>query len=44
MSTYTIEHAKSGRATCKKCKNKIAKGELRIGTHADLGDDKIMTK
>mmetsp|Transcript_23641 Transcript_23641/g.35163 ORF Transcript_23641/g.35163 Transcript_23641/m.35163 type:complete len:458 (-) Transcript_23641:1161-2534(-) len=42
MSTYTIENAKSGRATCKKCKEKIGKGELRIGTHADLGD-KVMS-
>uniref|UniRef100_A0A7S1B6B7 PARP-type domain-containing protein n=1 Tax=Corethron hystrix TaxID=216773 RepID=A0A7S1B6B7_9STRA len=28
---YHIEKAKSGRATCKKCKLKIGKGEIRIG-------------
>ena len=28
---YTIEYAKSGAATCKKSKEKIPKGELRIG-------------
>lgn len=43
MATYTIEYAKSGRASCKKCKTKIAKGELRIGTHSEL-DDKTFTK
>ncbi len=43
MSTFTIENAKSGRAACKKCKGKIGKGDLRIGTHSDLGD-KVMTK
>lgn len=29
-STYHIENAKSGRSACKKCKEVIAKGELRI--------------
>ena len=29
---YHIEHAASGRAKCKKCKDAIAKGELRIAT------------
>ena len=38
MSTYSIEEAKSGRAKCKKCKEKIAKGALRIGAHAG-GDE-----
>jgi hypothetical protein len=28
---HTIEAAKSGRASCRKCKEKIAKGELRFG-------------
>jgi len=29
---YHIEHAASGRSKCKKCKDTIAKGELRIAT------------
>ena len=29
--TFTIEYAKSGRSTCKKCKEKIAQDSLRIG-------------
>lgn len=33
-TTYHIEHASSGRAKCKKCKEQIAKGELRIATNA----------
>jgi PHP family Zn ribbon phosphoesterase len=31
-TTYHIESAASGRAKCKKCKEPIAKGELRIAT------------
>ena len=31
----SIEHAKSGRATCKCCREKIAKGELRIGFNSE---------
>ena len=33
-TTYSIEAAKSSQASCKKCKEKITKGELRIGIHA----------
>jgi len=33
-TTYHIENASSGRAKCKKCKEQIAKGELRIATNA----------
>lgn len=29
---YHVENAASGRAKCKKCKETIAKGELRIAT------------
>lgn len=29
--TFMIEHAKSGRAKCRKCGEKISKGEIRIG-------------
>ena len=38
--TYIIEPAKSSRAKCKKCKEVIQKGELRIGdeTPAPSGD------
>jgi len=32
------QFAKSARSTCKKCKDKIAKGDKRIGTHSDTGD------
>jgi hypothetical protein len=31
MAEYVLETAKSGRAECKKCNFKIAKGELRVG-------------
>ncbi|KAJ1495699.1 hypothetical protein T484DRAFT_1761705, partial [Baffinella frigidus] len=31
---FTVEYAKSGRAGCKSCKNKIDKDELRIGKMA----------
>jgi len=30
--SYSVEHAKSGRSTCKKCQSKIEKGAIRIGT------------
>lgn len=38
--TYIIEPAKSSRSKCKKCKEPIEKGELRIGdeTPAAQGD------
>jgi len=42
MSTYHIEHAKSGRASCKKCKGKLEKGELRIGI-SSMREDYSMT-
>ena len=38
MPTYTLEEAKSGRAGCRKCKDKIAKGDLRIGSHTEVDD------
>ena len=31
-TTYCIEYAKSSRATCKGCKTKIDKSQVRIGT------------
>lgn len=39
IPTYVIEIAKSGRAECRKCENKIGKNELRIGviTEGDWG-------
>merc|ERR1719276_30398 len=30
-STYIVEYAKTARATCKRCNERIKKGELRIG-------------
>ncbi len=33
-STHKIENAKSGRSKCKRCKELIANGELRIVTNA----------
>lgn len=33
-TTYILENAPSGRAKCKKCKETIAKGELRIATNS----------
>jgi len=38
MVTYSLEEAKSGRAGCRKCKEKIGKGDLRIGTHTEVDD------
>jgi len=38
ISGYVLELAKSGRASCKGCKEKIAKGGLRIGTESDNGE------
>jgi poly [ADP-ribose] polymerase len=32
---HIIESAKSGRAACRKCKKKIAKGELRLGVEIE---------
>jgi len=33
-TTFSIERAPSGKASCKKCKEKILKDEFRIGTHS----------
>jgi hypothetical protein len=38
MTTYLIEYAKSARSTCKGCKLKIEKSELRCGNSVDTGD------
>jgi len=37
-TSYSVEHAKSGRAKCKRCKEPIAKDSLRIGSSYDRGD------
>lgn len=42
-TTFTIELAKTGRAACKKCKEKIAKDDLRIGKEAPGPGDYTMT-
>mmetsp|Transcript_15082 Transcript_15082/g.24994 ORF Transcript_15082/g.24994 Transcript_15082/m.24994 type:complete len:411 (+) Transcript_15082:65-1297(+) len=42
MATYSVEPAKSGRASCKKCKSKIEKDDLRVGTHRVSADDIMM--
>lgn len=45
MATYQLEHAKSGRASCKKCKEKIEKRHLRVGIMTDVpGEEYKMTK
>jgi len=38
MTKYSIEHSKSGRSKCKKCKEPLKKGELRIGVETEAGD------
>lgn len=43
MATYNVEPAKSGRSSCKKCKEKIEKDEIRIGTNRTTADDIVMT-
>eukprot|EP00483_Globobulimina_turgida_P000571 UN00571 len=37
--SFSVEHAKSGRAKCKKCAEKIQKDSLRMGTHSESSDD-----
>lgn len=38
MSTYQLEKVHSGRATCKKCKEKITKEEIRMGVIVTAND------
>ena len=40
-SSFVLEYAKSGRASCKKCKEKILKGELRIQRISEANDMKM---
>ena len=35
---YVLENAKTGRSSCKGCKEKIPKGALRVGTESDNGE------
>jgi len=35
---YVLEKAKTGRSSCKGCKEKIPKGALRVGTESDNGE------
>ena len=35
---YVIEHARSGRSACRKCKEKIAQGDVRVGAISDNGE------
>eukprot|EP01083_Nonionella_stella_P041413 112283_1 len=37
--TFSVEHARSGRSTCKCCMQKIAKSVIRMGTHQESLDD-----
>ena len=41
MSSYSVELAKSGRSTCKKCKEKITEKTIRIGKKQKLPGDII---
>jgi len=41
MTSYMVEPAKSGRGACKKCKVRIEKGEVRVGSESDNGEYKI---
>ena len=43
LTTYSLEYAKSNRATCKACKVKIDKDVLRVGTTAPGPGDYDMT-
>jgi len=40
---YVFEHAKSSRASCKKCKEKIEKDVLRFGSSYVSGDHDVMS-
>ena len=42
MVKYTAEISKSNRSSCKKCKQKIEKEVIRIGTHTTNADDITM--
>lgn len=42
MTRYTAELSKSNRSSCKKCKEKIEKDVIRIGTHVTNADDITM--
>lgn len=42
MATYSLEPAKSRRASCRKCKKKIEKDDLRVGVHRLNHDDITM--
>eukprot|EP01084_Bolivina_argentea_P027902 51840_1 len=37
--TFSVEHAKSNRSKCKKCKEKIPKDNLRMGVHTEKWED-----
>jgi hypothetical protein len=37
--SFEVEYAKSGRAACKKCKDKIDKDAVRVGFKADVPED-----
>ena len=42
MVRYTAELSKSNRSSCKRCKEKIEKDAVRIGTHVTNADDITM--
>jgi hypothetical protein len=43
MPTYKVEKAKTGRSGCKKCKDKIEKDEIRIGTITEAKEGHSLT-
>jgi hypothetical protein len=41
--THHAQFSKSGRSACKKCKEHIAKDEMRVGQHTHQDEDKVFT-
>ena len=44
VTTYHVENAKSGRASCRKCKEKISQGSVRVGATSMRDDEYAMVR